>query len=141
MREIEYRGWDSHNKRWVYGLLLMDVKGHYRIQYDPRRFSVIVDPDSIGEYTGIKDENDKKIYEGDICEVVKMYPTYGKYFQTDDPYSTERLICVCSFIDGAFRIRRKYLNRRGEEKFEEGSIKKCKVIGNIYETPELLKTE
>lgn len=111
------------------------------IQYDPERFSTIVDPNSLGEYAGLKDENDKKIYEGDICEVVRVCPTYGKYFQTDDAYETERRIGVCSFVDGAFRLRRKYKNRRGEERLEELNIKKCTIIGNIHDNPELLKTE
>lgn len=120
MREIEYRGWDSHNKRWVYGLLLMDAKGHYRIQYDPMRFSVIVDPDSIGEYTGIKSENDKKIYEGDI--LTDKFESIG----------------VVEWRDGAFVV-----NFGDVDVFQivdcfDDSYQMW-AIGNIHDNPELLE--
>lgn len=115
MREIEYRGWDSHNKRWVYGLLLMDAKGHYRIQYNPMRFSVVVNPDSIGEYTGLKGANGEKIYEGDI---VRWNDYTGKVI----------------FERGKFM-----------RKFENVSVPLSslvaitRVVGNIHDNPELLK--
>jgi uncharacterized phage protein (TIGR01671 family) len=139
MREIEYRGWDSHNKRWVYGLLLMDVKGHYRIQYDPRQFSVIVDPDSIGEYTGIKDKNNKKIYEGDI---ILTQGQNRRFIQVVEFHNT-RETCGRGWVG----VNHKTVDNFGHDNPVQGGFSyspmpcHCEIIGNIHENPELLKTE
>lgn len=71
------------------------------------------------EYTGTKDKNNKKIYEGDITNDVD----YG--------YMT------CIFKDGTFMWYSK-------EKFGirfMNYIPSVEVIGNIYENPELLKCQ
>lgn len=141
MREIKFRGRRLDGKGWPHGFLFAE-KGRAYIITDSTGFGFIkfeVDPATVGQYTGLKDRNGREIYEGDVCEVEKTYQNYGKYLQMDDAWSTKKCNYVCCFVDGAFRLRRTYLNKRKEERFEDGSFKGCEAIGNIHDNPELLE--
>lgn len=74
------------------------------------------------QYTGLKDKNDKSIYEGDVC-IVNL-----KYFNIKN----EKALVI--FKDGAFQFQ-----YGCEEYFSKpyGAWNDVKVIGNIYENPEL----
>ena len=75
MREIKFRG-KTPDGRWVYGDLLHaehNFKKGIDIVTDTWE-QVTVIPETVGQFTGLKDENGKDIYEGDIiyCEEMNI---------------------------------------------------------------------
>lgn len=140
-REVEYRGFDS--REWRYGDLEYNRKddvarihtykddGSYNKQY-------LVDPYTVGEFTGMRDKRGKKIFEGDI--VRKRDLTFGLKFDGVVVYNSEI---------GCFRIHSEnngVTMRMGFEASDVYNDGKCtvpvkydyEVIGNIYDNPELL---
>lgn len=119
MREIKFRGFDNKKKfqygSYYYGCLYPNsFKSHYIND-------VIIDEKTLGQYTGLKDKNEKEIYEGDI---VKHDYKFGNGFG------------VVAYYAPLFKLD----SKKGTcEDFTWEDWEQFEVIGNMYENPELLK--
>ena len=128
MREIKFRGKNIETGEWLYGNLQVPQKegvGYY--MWDKEKFQREVDPETIGEFTSLKDRNGNDIYEGDIISF-----DYG----VGEPVS-EDLIEV-RFVRGVFAF---LWNGDLDDECPVSSPKRewANVIGNIHDNPELLK--
>lgn len=157
MREIKFRGWDSINKKMIYlkergceswrifndgsfSILNNLSENAYFIESDPLNTNILL------QYTGLKDCQGKEIYEGDIIVMSNQYPYYDEgelnYVAVVEwIHSSWQYVLKCvnpSRSRGISNDLNYYLNN---DDLEENSKIKYKVIGNIYENPELLPSE
>ena len=122
MREIEFRGLRKDRKYSVYGDLIQYKENDFRIlenkygYWDILHDGIEVIPETVGQYTGLKDKNGKKIFEGDFL--------------------TGNLIVLWDIENCKFWLKDKY-----DLDFSKpfNYVIDLEVLGNIHENPELLK--
>ena len=132
MREIKFRIWVKDRKEIFEVVLINYVSknvtyileriGHSLNIRDSKFNDVEFNDVEFMQYTGLKDKNEKEIYEGDI-----LFESFG-----------ERYYKVI-FENASFRAE-------AEGDFDEYSFdlidivaQGCEIVGNIYENPELIK--
>jgi uncharacterized phage protein (TIGR01671 family) len=89
------------------------------------RHEFVIDKESIEQFTGLLDKNGKEIYEGDVLQVAANNCYEITFANKDEDQEIIAAFCL----------------RKGEREFgiDTFSIREGKIIGNIYENPELLK--
>lgn len=139
MREIEFRAVAKNKKRWVYGDLIHDGTG-YSIIEDSGYGCIKVKPETLGQYTGLKDKNGTKIFEGDIVKTVTIdeketrygVVKFGKYKDINFEDS------CCGFYVELEEIQCSIFNGEADGYC---LLDMVEVAGNIYDNPELLEEQ
>ena len=148
MREILFRGKQVYSGEWLYGMpdnedcsadfpCISPSRNYHTKDTFPLDWEV--DPETVGQFTGLTDRNGKKIFEGDMLK----------------PLDDEIDRMVVEFHHGAFVLclygERGYMGEGGW--VEEGNygVFECEplssygddveVIGNIHDNPELLEAQ
>jgi uncharacterized phage protein (TIGR01671 family) len=137
MREVKFRGMpieDYGDTKWFQGNAIINYEDKLAYIEASGQGFVPVKWGTVSQYTGLKDKNDKEIYEGDII----FHKKFGEYSEIT---YFERGMCFIG-LPVEKEVREDYL--KGNVHYldltcENLQISKCRVIGNIYENPELLK--
>jgi hypothetical protein len=124
MREILFRGKSIHGE-WIYGYYCPKPYSHFPCEatifpsetIDRDWHGEMVDPSTIGQFTGLEDKLGTKIFEGDVIDDLGV--EYIVVFDSD------------------------YAQFRGKFDGWNAEIShiasRCEVIGNIHDNPELLE--
>lgn len=137
MREILFRGKRLDNGEWVEGFLVEQEIVEYvnyivsEVDWEITDNTIdllcetidVVNPSTVGQYTGLQDKYGEKILEGDIINIA------------NEKYLVEWDQMLCRYLTG---------NSYGAKKTLLGlySTRECsEVIGNIHDNPELLEVQ
>ena len=139
MREILFRGKEVEYDDWLEGYYAIVGDKHVIIRkeldtyyspdhdYEERRGAEIVQilPQSVGQFTNFYDKRGKKIFEGDIL----------KYVIPDPPHADS--VGYAEVIwDNGWKLQ--FRGHEPEETDQEDLSKYTEIVGNIWDTPELL---
>lgn len=136
MREIKFRGKRLDNGEWLYGNLV-ELRNPFNPNDAPACFIMpkevniaapdsiaeqeVVDPDTIGQFTGLLDKHGKEIYEGDLVD-------FDNYLQGRSHIE---------FSSGCFRVE----SRNYTTTLTYHVSLHTHIIGNIHDNPELLSND
>lgn len=132
MREILFRGKRMDNGEWIFGYYFQKKnplsEDGLLVKHcisDLLLFGAEVDPETVGQYTGLEDKNGRKIFDGDIVEGLD-------YTAEDRGYG------IIGFDEGAFDVSNNDICGTFYENYWGTDFE---IIGNVYDDPELMGGE
>lgn len=118
MRDIKFRGIKYGTTEFIYGDFQQDKDGRCYIKEIGTAVWNSINPDTIGQYTGLKDKSGKEIFEGDVIK------------------NHQGSVSVLDWDKRTARFKpRSFYNR------ESWYWQQNEIIGNIHENPELLNLQ
>jgi uncharacterized phage protein (TIGR01671 family) len=135
MRDIEFRGKRKDKSGWVFGDLNQHDIHHGKSIIKKGCINNAVIPETVGQYTGLKDKNGVKIFEGDIVEY--------KYLGTPYRKRKERLLTLMGVVsfkneNSGWSVVMIKDDKGGPFDYHIMAIQGWEVIGNFHDNPELL---
>ena len=127
MRTIKFRGKKVTNGVWVYGSLVYSNEIQTAIYFQTGSGLVksmewvYVNPETVGQFTGLYDKNEKEIYEGDILKVQGL----GEKIEV-------------RFVRGVFAFLWNG-DLDDEAPINAPTQEWAEVVGNIHDNPKLIK--
>ena len=119
-REILFRGKRVDSSEWFEGSYWLSRSAVRETTYITDGYGNLfcVIPETVGQFTGLTDKNNVKIFEGDII----------KYKENlfEIKYSTEQARYLAVLTNGVF---------------DPVAMQNCEVVGNVFDNSELLKGE
>jgi len=128
MREILFRGKRKSSDTFIYGSLVysktLDTSIYFEVGKGSVKYMewVYVDPPTVGQYTGLNDKNETKIFEGDIVKRESM------------AHGGIDFIGTVVFREGAYLVDN---GKDGIPLFTE--IDTLEIIGNIHDNIDCVK--
>lgn len=138
-----FRGKDTIEHKWRYGnLTVHGDTAQIWVNTEQGLLNYLVDPETVGEFTGLYDEGGTGIFEGDILRsfaakrkvisVVKIGAFKPGFFYD---FAHERGYDMSVKIYGLYA----YVASDGEDIVLAADMELASVIGNIHDNPELLE--
>lgn len=136
-REIKFRGKRVDNGEWVYGDLIKR-SNRICIWIDFERGGIEyglnkVDPETVGQYTGLKDKDGKEIYEGDV---VRHTLNVGDNAYDGNKSKVRISYVVWQNFRAVFAIQMNPFANNDLWKYCQNGGD-ATIIGNIHDNPEL----
>ena len=145
MKKVKFRAWDEGSDRMIFQHDMNCVTGNKEyyfslyeesvelLHYDEDYSAYVNCNAELMQYIGLKDKNEKEIYEGDIVKFIDEEVTYSDCgYDYDEFINTGRVIFNDKLMGWDITNR----NMDLEEIWHYSEY--IEVIGNIYENPELL---
>jgi len=118
VREIKFRVWDEKRKKMLVPAGIYE-DGVPFIRYNDGSNAMPLNDYPVMQYTGLKDKNGREIYEGDLLSVAPH----------SRPYEVRWVGAGFFGVDPEYNDLEMHAN----------AVKDMEVVGNIWETPELLE--
>lgn len=148
-REIKFRARRIDTEAWVYGHYFQSpltdensgapssdgwffLSGETRHCIEQNHLNLVIDENTLGQYTGLKDKNGKEIYEGDVVK-----HTFQQTVPVNGSFNAPVFFHQGGFVIGT--VNDEPLTLREAIKISN-KADGLEIIGNIYENPELLNT-
>lgn len=138
MREIKFRGKRIDNGEWVYGSLDLNderpaiswLQTNEEGEQEP--WLAYVKGNTVGQFTGYTDYNNREVYEGDIIELQSA---------TINNHDFDQIQLSVVWLGDSVRLHPadRYYHRGACVDLRMTAAKRGKVIGNVHDNPELLK--
>lgn len=120
MREIRFRGKRISTGDWVYGDLIQTEKNFEKrvqiLDWTQIQTLVDVDPEKVGQFTGLKDKNGTEIYFDDLVKAPSGNIFRVIWYEDEMRIALSRMDTIYNF-----------------------NVPLYEVAGNIYQHPDLLK--